>query len=1293
MKIISILLLILTTNIFSSNLHIDDNRFFGFNKYNAIYSKENIISFSYLKDFKLKDSTHAFNEIRSEFIKYEKLDIKFVDANFNNISGNKLNQYNYFNFNKINTNRYECHNEIIVNNIYKNINLIIKENYFKYEFLFELMPGANIKDIKLKINNVEIDDAENLKINDFVVTQSIAFYENDTINKFNLDYKLNNNLITYKNDLEIKSKLIIDPIVLLQGTFYGGIALDRFYDMDVDTSNNVYAVGLTFSTAQIAFNGYQSIKGKGLDAFMVKFDSTGKRLWGTYFGGEYDDIAFSTKVKGDNILMAGRMSSEDFTMSSNAHQKDFGGGDDDGFFVEFNKSGGLVYSTYYGGTGDDAINGIDTDNSSIYITGYTESTSNIASGGHQNSNGGGFDAFLAKFNGSNRDWGTYLGGTGDDFANNIVFKNNRIIIVGSTNSFNSISKNGYQNSIGGDYDAFFSEFRINGNLDRSSYFGGNLDDFCFAVDYDNTNIYLLGSGYSQNLPANTHQTNLSGSNDGFIAKINGTTLEKCTYFGGSLAEAFYDIKCKDNLYVVGATRSDNNIAINTKYNSRSGNYDAILLKMDNNLSPIFSSYLGGIEEDVARSIFINDNIIIAGYTASTNTFSKDGHQNNNNGNIDGFISYFKDESERIMTVKTGTEFCSEGNITLEINKNFNLNNGNKYSIYLSNKNGDFNNKTLINEIKTIDSIFSLKLPKVLDYSDKYRIEVSSSNPVVTSISNSFTIYPDIRYNLNDTLFCLFEFLKINAIPYPTSKEEWYLDDELIGNNDSLNLLLNEFLIGENTIKIVQENALCTFEKEIDFRVKDIPQVVIFGKRDVCIGSSEVYSYASNYTIQPEWKVNGGLITSQNSNSITVEWNNLNSSIILNVKENEEICGFNERIEINSTRIEDHTIIGNDTTCVECIEDYYIEDKFDNYQWQITGGEFLSSSTLSQVRVKWIEENGQIEVNYSKNNCENNSELIMNYLDEPRLSISPNIENVCLGETIKFITSDAEFLSFTWSVNNAEIIENNNNNILVNFDNLNSATINLIRKNNLNNNLDNITRIINVVEIDNTISGIVDSVCINDLVTISTIENNKLFIEANFIDIIEEKENEIKFKLLDSGINNINIRIENEFGCEYEIDTNIIVKSLPNSPEISLVDDIIYSSSEFNIWYENDKEVIGNNSNSITPTNNNEYYARAIENGCLNENNSNKILYRINNVSNRSIKLYPNPSSGELFINLDKNYNNIKLEIVDLLGNSVFENNYNGDKINLNLKLKSGFYFIKIHSENSLIYSDKFYILN
>src|SRR5207253_7212460 len=78
----------------------------------------------------------------------------------------------------------------------------------------------------------------------------------------------------------------------------------------------------------------------------------------------------------------------------------------------------LYYSTYLGGSGGDAGDGIAVDAlGSAYVTGITSSTNFPTASPLQAANGGGSDdAFVSKLNptGSALSYSTYLGGSGGD---------------------------------------------------------------------------------------------------------------------------------------------------------------------------------------------------------------------------------------------------------------------------------------------------------------------------------------------------------------------------------------------------------------------------------------------------------------------------------------------------------------------------------------------------------------------------------------------------------------------------------------------------------------------------------------------------------------------------------------------------------------------------------------------------------------------------------------------------------------------------------------------------------------
>ncbi len=82
--------------------------------------------------------------------------------------------------------------------------------------------------------------------------------------------------------------------------------------------------------------------------------------------------------------------------------------------MELNAQSSRIWATYFGGSAADYGASVVTDTLSgaVYVVGLTASSNGIASGGFQNTyGGGGFDAFLVKFSATGtRIWGTYYGG-------------------------------------------------------------------------------------------------------------------------------------------------------------------------------------------------------------------------------------------------------------------------------------------------------------------------------------------------------------------------------------------------------------------------------------------------------------------------------------------------------------------------------------------------------------------------------------------------------------------------------------------------------------------------------------------------------------------------------------------------------------------------------------------------------------------------------------------------------------------------------------------------------------------
>jgi hypothetical protein len=243
-----------------------------------------------------------------------------------------------------------------------------------------------------------------------------------TANSFQPNFSAGTSIITgymakFNNNGQLQWSSYFPELIL-------GIACDANGDFYI-TGNSSKSTGI--ATA----NSFKPTLSSGLcqgfitgDAFLVKFNTNGQRLWGTYYGGSLNDEGTCIGVLPNNdVIMGGATTSSDQIATPGAHQTNSGPTNcmqGKSFIARFTSNGQRLWGTYYCDTTSLVSNNhpmkiyCDKNGTSFYMAGYTHDTSGIATANSfKTFNSGNGDLYLAKFtNDGQLSWGTYYGGSG-----------------------------------------------------------------------------------------------------------------------------------------------------------------------------------------------------------------------------------------------------------------------------------------------------------------------------------------------------------------------------------------------------------------------------------------------------------------------------------------------------------------------------------------------------------------------------------------------------------------------------------------------------------------------------------------------------------------------------------------------------------------------------------------------------------------------------------------------------------------------------------------------------------------
>lgn len=608
-----------------------------------------------LSDKQKKQSTSDKSEYNLDYnfeYIFHRVDIDFEQANpdVQLISEGKSTDFdNYYNIPSEPNGILAVHKfkKVTYQNIYPNIDVVffIPEDKSKVvEYNFVVKPQGKISDIRLKFNGAKttLEDTKikmNLRFGQMEETLPMSWTEeNSSKSAVAIQYKqLAKNVYGFEgvNDVAHKTTVIDPTPTRLWGTYYGGTDVEFPSDITTDQLNNVYISGITQSYSNIATSGtHQSYLVGQANLFIVRLTSNGLRTWGTYFSVE-NNLYNSQKAR--------------LCVDSNLN----------------------VYFT-----------GNELNNTSIGTPGTFQPIKNTLN-----------DIYLIKLSPlGTKLWGTYFGGSGNDFAYSICKDpQDNVYIGGATSSQNTIASSGAfqtnNNSTGSFQDAFLAKFDPTGNRMWSTYYGGTGSESFNSLDISNNGyIYAVGAHHSLTNIATpgSYQPTTTIANGGMIVKfdLNGNRI-----WGTYIADNSTNLRGKlrnSTLFIIGNTKNQTSIGTPNTYMPafitsgiggallNSGENACIISFNVNTQQKDWGTYFG--EQIIDLDVNLLNEIYIAGSTSQTNGIAtSDGYMPTKNSYIKSYMVKFNSLGQRVWGTYYGGNLAEQiGFLNIDLNQDIYL---------------------------------------------------------------------------------------------------------------------------------------------------------------------------------------------------------------------------------------------------------------------------------------------------------------------------------------------------------------------------------------------------------------------------------------------------------------------------------------------------------------------------------------------------------------------------------------------------------------------------------------------
>lgn len=351
------------------------------------------------------------------------------------------------------------------------------------------------------------------------------------------------------------------------------------------------------------------------DAWVLKLDKSGNKLWQKALGGTGRDYASSIAASWDGgYIIAGYTSSNDGDVSGNH-------GGYDAWVIKLDKDGNKQWQKTFGGNDYDQGNSITATLDGGYVmAAYTSSTD-----GDVSSYRGRGDVWVVKLDKhGNKQWQKTLGGTGEEFPFCIKKSTAGGYVIAAYTQSNDGDVSGNHGGFG---DAWVVHLDKSGNTMWQKTLGGS------ERDYANSITPSVDGGYVLAGETNSNDGDVSGyhgggelGGDAWVVKLDkdGNKQWQKALGGSGYDKGYAVIPSGDGGYIMAGESGSDDGDVSGLHGSFYG--DAWVVKLDKHGNKQWQKALGGTSEDGARSIIPD---FYGGYVIAGVTGSDDGDINDN----------------------------------------------------------------------------------------------------------------------------------------------------------------------------------------------------------------------------------------------------------------------------------------------------------------------------------------------------------------------------------------------------------------------------------------------------------------------------------------------------------------------------------------------------------------------------------------------------------------------------------------------------------------------------------------